>query len=700
MAFTRFLTSVNNHQSLPDKPRSPTYTATALKVLYDKAPNDIKTYVNSILMVELESTTDGNSGADNVGATPITGGVANTVQGILEELDTVLDNVVLGQIPDGSLMDVKLSNALGQTKDMVSKHTRQISDLHINIKDFGAICDGIADDTIAFQSAFDYAYANGKSIFVPAITRITGKIGISISLTTQNSFPSIFGIKAMALDNTVVNPKVQNGSIILCDGVNAGLQIKSTDASKIFYGSEIRNISILGKNAIKPTDGSIGLDMQGCVDYRMYNVFISGFDIGYKTYDCYSWDTFGLTVVQCNIGAKLDRNSNACGMHGTQCHQNNVGIKIIGGLNILISRITLESCVKAGIVVTADTIAVVPRSVYVINPYFEGETTGIPFKIGKNEDDVVSSAVIHGFKSENITFYNSAGIVPIQLDKTVNIEIGNHNWLETTPMVSTTVNTKYVSINNPNDASVDVVSGTRYATDRRIGYDNKINLINNGYLQFPNLSDYAGIFTAVYDDTTFSGERVVKITIPTGTSNDKSITFPFKVNKNLVGKRMNFSAFAQSDSGLTSKIKIYPPTLAGGTELATIDVSTTMSLHPFNFTCGNYEYMVITITLTNSSGSDKNLYIKSMVLCEEGFGQLSTGSVEYLSGLSGSKACVTTGTVITLVGYETDMYEVIVTPQANVTAYVTKASQQFTITTVGGNATVSYMIIPKCGMAI
>jgi len=36
---------------------------------------------------KLEATTDGDSGADNVKATPVSGGTANTIQGILDEFD-------------------------------------------------------------------------------------------------------------------------------------------------------------------------------------------------------------------------------------------------------------------------------------------------------------------------------------------------------------------------------------------------------------------------------------------------------------------------------------------------------------------------------------------------------------------------------------------------------------------------------------
>jgi len=177
MAFTRN-TAVNN--AVSQLPNKPTISASALKATFDKYGADDKPYINNVLIPELESAVNGSSGADNIGATPLTGGVANTVQGILEELkaeidlddgnnvkltgnqtvngektfvvspqvptpdsnndasnkgyvDTTTAAVVLGQVPDGSLTDVKLSNTAGQIKDRVSNLTTEMSDTKARI---------------------------------------------------------------------------------------------------------------------------------------------------------------------------------------------------------------------------------------------------------------------------------------------------------------------------------------------------------------------------------------------------------------------------------------------------------------------------------------------------------------------------------------------------------------------------------------
>lgn len=49
----------------------------------------------------------------------------------------------------------------------------------VNVKDFGAACDKITDDTVAIQAAVDYAIANGfRGVEIPGLSRITDSIKI------------------------------------------------------------------------------------------------------------------------------------------------------------------------------------------------------------------------------------------------------------------------------------------------------------------------------------------------------------------------------------------------------------------------------------------------------------------------------------------------------------------------------------------
>lgn len=60
-------------------------TANMQKVMDENGRTIIAPRINQIID-DLTATADGASGADNIGATPLTGGTKNTVQGILEEI--------------------------------------------------------------------------------------------------------------------------------------------------------------------------------------------------------------------------------------------------------------------------------------------------------------------------------------------------------------------------------------------------------------------------------------------------------------------------------------------------------------------------------------------------------------------------------------------------------------------------------------
>lgn len=49
----------------------------------------------------------------------------------------------------------------------------------VNVLDFGAVCDGITDDTTAVQAAINYCLANNKDMVVPGLCKLTAPININ-----------------------------------------------------------------------------------------------------------------------------------------------------------------------------------------------------------------------------------------------------------------------------------------------------------------------------------------------------------------------------------------------------------------------------------------------------------------------------------------------------------------------------------------
>lgn len=109
---------VDNVQSLPVQVKG---QASLVQQTFDKASLDARTYNNDTLLSELADETLDASGSHTIGhnSTNIT---ADNVGDALTENRQAIVDAILGQIPDGSLTDVKLSNDTGQVKDRLSRN--------------------------------------------------------------------------------------------------------------------------------------------------------------------------------------------------------------------------------------------------------------------------------------------------------------------------------------------------------------------------------------------------------------------------------------------------------------------------------------------------------------------------------------------------------------------------------------------------
>lgn len=107
MAFTRMTGNVDNISALSDRPNDTDgMSAAALKAAFDAAGNALKTYVNTVLIPELEA-----SGAENIGIEPITAlGSAADVQAALVAILGVISDVQAGVVQDGSVGTAKLED--------------------------------------------------------------------------------------------------------------------------------------------------------------------------------------------------------------------------------------------------------------------------------------------------------------------------------------------------------------------------------------------------------------------------------------------------------------------------------------------------------------------------------------------------------------------------------------------------------------
>lgn len=199
MGFTRFLLSVLNVQALNDRPNANTgLTADQVKATFDQAGSDLKTYLNSTLTTELESVTDGSSGADNIGATVITDLTGSTVQTLLESLRDNLKSGVdgasganfIGVTPISSLVGEDVQTALESLGSKATNVQAQVDML---------VVDGDSSPEAA-QARVD---ANG-------VTHVTLKARDDSDYNTLNrqNRPIVYGKLTMPSDFSPVLPCV------------------------------------------------------------------------------------------------------------------------------------------------------------------------------------------------------------------------------------------------------------------------------------------------------------------------------------------------------------------------------------------------------------------------------------------------------------------------------------------------------------
>lgn len=154
----------------------------------------------------------------------------------------------------------------------------------VDVKDFGAVGDGVADDTNAFLIAI--AKTNGSGgVFVPAgIYRITkpldcsgGKVYISGCRPSYITHLKSIDTNSGQYDASVVLDELNGNSILLCDGCNLiGQDIQGVDGGDDTL-KYLGNIVVLGLGGAR-----VGINLNSTRDLIIENVTIGFFsDFGY-----------------------------------------------------------------------------------------------------------------------------------------------------------------------------------------------------------------------------------------------------------------------------------------------------------------------------------------------------------------------------------------------------------------------------------
>lgn len=168
-----------------------------------------------------------SGGASLVGNTPSGTIAATTVQGAINEIVSDLTastgSSLVGYLPSGT----------GAVATTIQTKLRE----SVSVKDFGAVGDGVADDTAAIQAAINYAqtYAGGATVIFP-----DGNYRTTSELLISNSYVHLVGennIPAVSTSSVI-------GASIRFDSASGGNIIRIEKTGSGIYGVVLRSLGI------------------------------------------------------------------------------------------------------------------------------------------------------------------------------------------------------------------------------------------------------------------------------------------------------------------------------------------------------------------------------------------------------------------------------------------------------------------------
>lgn len=142
-----------------------------------------------------------------------------------------------------------------------------------SVRDYGAIGDGVADDTVAIQAAIDAvpSYAapseSGGIVYFPS-----GVYRVTTGLTSSTPNITLMGVGNVGQSTTLA----PGASIISVEGAIVGFTFNTSATSALFGGPMIRDLHVKGSSS-----GLGGVLLKKVNNFTIENVSISDFTTGY-----------------------------------------------------------------------------------------------------------------------------------------------------------------------------------------------------------------------------------------------------------------------------------------------------------------------------------------------------------------------------------------------------------------------------------
>src|SRR5258706_15450295 len=265
---------------------------------------------------------------------------------------------------------------------------------NFNVRAFGAVGDGVADDTVALQAAITAAQATGGSVYLQA-----GKYKTTAVLNITSHI-EIYG------DGPAKASGAAKQSVILPSVSNSAFSINCQDAI-ILKDFQITWLSTPNSSTYGIQLDSTGGGINGNIDSYISNIGIAGPYVGFKTINAYTFTlenvrVDGAVFASCfisntNVPGSGDSVITNCVFSGSPsiCH---LFIFSAGGLRIVNNKLNSSGAGGKGIVIQANLVTSQGISpLFIANNSIEGDTAfGILIQRIVNATELVGNLLIIG----------------------------------------------------------------------------------------------------------------------------------------------------------------------------------------------------------------------------------------------------------------------------------------------------------------
>jgi hypothetical protein len=160
----------------------------------------------------------------------------------------------------------------GGTGSVTRTVTSRLQDL-VSIKDFGAVGDGVTDDTVAIQAAIDFAKTTVTTVLASKITTVTSSVFIPAGTFNHTTLAVPTGVRLLgsSMAASLLSFKGTSGNAINIDKVS----------TEELFGVQFENLSLVNNSGVGSPRGISGDDGANLAIRKCHlkSVMIYGFDI-------------------------------------------------------------------------------------------------------------------------------------------------------------------------------------------------------------------------------------------------------------------------------------------------------------------------------------------------------------------------------------------------------------------------------------